>query len=585
MSLFRRIMPVSRDEQTNLRARLLYLALVTFAVYCAVLAGLSFLFQPDPMPLVISATGLILLCIVLLFPTRRGRTGPVAIVFVSLLWVFVTIIAVFNGGVTGAGPFNYVMVVTLAGLLLGLWPCIGVAVATVVALLIMVIAQAKGALPPVAFPSNPMSLWMTFSANILLAALYLGVSRRDAQVALTRARDSERDLRNANKNLSAAQEQLLQAQKMEAVGQLAGGVAHDFNNLLTAIQGYASLLQKKHDDWLELGEIVAAAQRGARLTGQLLAFSRKQIRQPRVIDFNAVVRDMDLMLQRLIGEQITLQTRLTPELFAIKADPGQMEQTLLNIALNARDAMPSGGTLLIETSNVTLSGEYVDTHADIPAGEYMMLAVSDTGVGIRDEDRSRIFEPFFTTKPSGKGVGLGLSTVFGIVKQSGGHIHIYSETDAGTTFKIYLPRVDMDAETAVETTEPVDARRGDETILVVEDEETVRSLTRQILEQRGYSVRTASCGEEAMEECKRADWEIDLLITDVVLPGGTDGPELVSQLEKEYPGLPVLFISGYTDNAIAHHGLLNPGVHFLQKPFLPRELHCKVRDLLDGQTE
>ncbi|HEY7783268.1 MAG TPA: PAS domain S-box protein [Pyrinomonadaceae bacterium] len=379
-------------------------------------------------------------------------------------------------------------------------------------------------------------------------------------------------------------EQLRQSQKMEAVGQLAGGVAHDFNNLLTAITGYSDLSLRKietnHPLRRNLEEIKKAGTRAASLTRQLLAFSRKQMLQAEVLDLNSVVDDMDKMLRRLIGEDIDLVTLLDPAIHPIKADPGQIEQTLMNLAVNARDAMPTGGKLTIETGQKYLDKTYAKNHVAVNPGMYIMLAVSDNGTGMDEETKRRIFEPFFTTKEIGKGTGLGLSTVYGIVKQTGGNIWVYSELGKGTTFKVYLPV----AEEVVSATDMKPASpeipQGRETILLVEDEEMVRTLTCEVLQTCGYRVLSAANGEEACEISSNFEGDIDLIITDVVMPqmGGRD---LAERLAATRPNTSVLYMSGYTDDAIVRHGVLDKNMPFLQKPFSPDSLARKVKEVLD----
>jgi two-component system, cell cycle sensor histidine kinase and response regulator CckA len=381
------------------------------------------------------------------------------------------------------------------------------------------------------------------------------------------------------------EEQLRQSQKMEAVGQLAGGIAHDFNNLLTVITGYSDLtlrrLDKESPFRSSLEEIKKAGERAASLTRQLLAFSRKQVLQPKVLQLNAIVADVDKMLRRLIGEDIDPLTLLEPSLGQIKADPGQIEQVILNLAVNARDAMPQGGKLTIETDNVYLDNQYARRHTAIQPGQYVMLAVSDTGCGIDAETQMRIFEPFFTTKEQGKGTGLGLSTVYGIVKQSGGHLWVYSEVGKGTTFKIYLPRVDGVNERDEARDTMAKLPQGRETVLLTEDEEQVRQMIQMILEMNGYHVLAASGGEEALALYKQHEGQIDLIITDVVMPQ-MSGRELAQSLEVLHPGIKVLYMSGYTDDAIVRHGLLDQEIAFLQKPFTPDALMRKVREVLDA---
>jgi len=380
------------------------------------------------------------------------------------------------------------------------------------------------------------------------------------------------------------EEQLRQAAKMEAIGQLAGGVAHDFNNLLTAIIGYAGILMQQVPEGTvqrqKLMEINRAAERAATLTRQLLAFSRKQVLELRVLNLNNMILELESMLRTLLGEDVELATLLAPDLGRVQADPGQTEQIVLNLAVNARDAMPSGGRLAIETANVFLDEEYRQSHAEVVPGPHVMFAVSDTGVGMDEQTAARMFDPFFTTKAKGLGTGLGLSTVYGIVKQHKGHVTVYSEPGRGTTFKVYLPRVDEALEKCEGTSETPALHLGHETILVVEDEEVVRNLTSELLEMLGYDVLKASDPEEALDVCRVYDRPIHLMVTDVVLPR-MDGRSLYNVLCPMRPEMKVLYISGYTENFIVHHGVLDRGVHFLQKPFTMDNLAVKVRQVLD----
>jgi PAS domain S-box-containing protein len=376
--------------------------------------------------------------------------------------------------------------------------------------------------------------------------------------------------------------QLRQSQKLEAIGQLAGGVAHDFNNILGVIMGYGQLLKQRlpaGDPLLKnAAEILAASDRGAALTRQLLAFSRKQVLQPRVLDLNLVVGDMDVMLRRLIGEQVRLLTSPQKDLGHVRADPGQMEQVLMNLAVNARDAMPLGGTLTVETGNVDLDVAYALAHHDAQPGPHVMLAVSDTGHGIEPSALSHIFEPFFTTKEQGKGTGLGLATIYGIVKQSGGHVTVYSEIGHGTTFKVFLPRISeaLPARAAAETAE---SPAGTETVLLAEDEAGLRLLLHEVLEAAGYHVLTGATPEEAFARAEAYAGPIHLLITDVVMPGES-GRRLAERLEAVRPDIQTIYMSGYTHDAIGHHGLLETGTHFLQKPFTVEALLQKIREAL-----
>jgi PAS domain S-box-containing protein len=380
------------------------------------------------------------------------------------------------------------------------------------------------------------------------------------------------------------EEQLLQAQKIEAVGQLAGGIAHDFNNLLTVILGYCELAQLRAGEDTEIGadlaEIRRAAERASALTRQLLAFSRKQVLQPEVLAPNEVVRDLEQMVRRLIGEDVQLATVLAPDVGTVLVDRGQLQQVLINLLVNARDAMPQGGRLLVETRNAQLDEHYARVHPGARPGSYVMFAVSDTGMGMDDSVRRRIFEPFFTTKERGKGTGLGLSMAYGVVKQSGGYIWVYSEPGHGTTFKVYFPRVDITVEKRSEDGGVAGTLEGTETILVAEDEEVVRGLLVRLLQMRGYRVIAADRAGAALAAAEGSS-DLQLLITDVVMPD-MSGRQLADRLLVRRPGLKVLFISGYTDESIASHGVLDPGVQLLEKPFTADVLGRRVREILDG---
>jgi CheY-like chemotaxis protein len=380
------------------------------------------------------------------------------------------------------------------------------------------------------------------------------------------------------------EEQLIQSQKMEAVALLAGGVAHDFNNLLTIIIGYGRMLvldSGQAGDTREFAEeILASAERAASLTGQLLAFSRRQVTQPRVLNLNEVVTRMHRLLTRILGEHIELKTLPGASLGRVKADPSHIEQVIANLAVNARDAMPKGGRLTIETANVELDQAYTHLHPDVRPGPYVMLAVSDTGCGMTPEVRKRIFEPFFTTKEKGKGTGLGLSIIHGIVKQSGGEIWVYSEPGGGSTFKVYLPRVLTSTDAWKPASTGSGTPGGSETVLVVEDEKAVGKMVRQILSRLGYRVVEADEGPRALEICGTLDEPVHLLLTDVVMPGMM-GPDLARAVRILRPETRVIFMSGYTDNSVLQHDLIDPDANFLQKPFTPEELTQRVRAALD----
>jgi nitrogen-specific signal transduction histidine kinase len=405
---------------------------------------------------------------------------------------------------------------------------------------------------------------------------------RDSHGTITHYVGVQRDVTDSK----LVAEQLRQSQKMEAIGRLAGGIAHDFNNILTIMLGNTELaledLDAQRDCRELLQEILQTGGRAAGLTRQLLAFSRRQVLEPRILDLNAIVSESQKMLKRLIGEDVLLSTSLEPQLRKIEADPVQLEQILLNMTVNARDAMPKGGKLIIETRNIDLDPTHALTAGgEVRPGPYVMLAVTDTGAGMNEEIKSRIFEPFFTTKERGRGTGLGLATVYGIVQQSGGYIWVYSEPNHGTTFKIYLPEHAAGGETAIRKPPAHKDLRGSETLLIVEDELQVRAIARRMLEGQGYRVLEASSGEEALALARSFAEPIDLLITDVIMPG-MSGKELAGAFCAARPQASVLFVSGYTDNTILQHGVLEEGVAFLQKPFSQESLAVKVRDVLDG---
>jgi signal transduction histidine kinase len=410
-----------------------------------------------------------------------------------------------------------------------------------------------------------------------------------AALAITNARllqSARRELAQREKAEAAlrkTEEQLRQAQKMEAVGRLAGGVSHDFNNVLSVILSYADLILAGlgDDDALrpDLEEIRKAGERAADLTRQLLAFSRQQALLPKILDLNQVIAGMEKMLGRLLGADVEVTLLPSARAGKVRADPGQIEQVIMNLVVNARDAMPRGGKITIQTNNAELDEHYASEHLGVTTGPYVMVAVTDTGIGMDKETQAQVFEPFFTTKERGKGTGLGLSIVFGIVKQSGGHIWVYSEPGKGSTFKVYLPRTNATADTTPSQPPPSEAGGGFETILLVEDDDQVRVVAKGILRRSGYTVLEAPGPGEALLVVEQYGARINLLITDVVLPR-MNGPQLVERIRTSRPDIKVLFMSGYTDEAIIQHGILDSGVTFLQKPITPTSLARKVREAL-----
>jgi len=428
------------------------------------------------------------------------------------------------------------------------------------------------------------------SENRLAAAhekLEHRVAERTAEL-LTANLELQREIaerHRATEALKRSEEQFRQAQKMEAVGRLAGGVAHDFNNVLSVILSYSDLLSRGLPEGdptrVDLQEIHKAGERAAALTRQLLAFSRQQVLDPRIVDLNEILAGMGKLLDRVLGEDVVLRTRTVPELERVKLDPGQIEQVILNLVVNSRDAMPQGGELVLETANVELDDAYAASHPGVSPGPHVMLAVRDTGSGMSEETQTRAFEPFFTTKEKGKGTGLGLSTVLGIVEQSGGSFALQSAPGEGTTFRLYFPVASSAEDPRRSGSAQPETPGGAETILLVEDEAPVRSLIRSLLSKSGYHVLEARDGEEALLLGERFSGQIHLVLTDVVMPK-MGGPELAERLARVRPQARVLFMSGYTDDTVVHHGVLRSGMAFLQKPITPAALARKVREVLDG---
>jgi two-component system, cell cycle sensor histidine kinase and response regulator CckA len=424
----------------------------------------------------------------------------------------------------------------------------------------------------------------------VLSALKAGAAdhmTRSNLMRLNAAVEREMNAARLRRDRLRLEEQFRQAQKMEAVGRLAGGVAHDFNNLLTVITGYSDLLLTSRDlkdtHRTALEEIRRSAERGGALTHQLLAFSRRQPMASRSVHLNELIMQIEKMLRRLIGEDVELVTIPAAAQDTVTADPGRLEQVIMNLVVNARDAMPNGGKLTIETGTIQLNESFSARQLGVPAGPHVTVSISDTGIGMDEETQSHLFEPFFTTKGPGRGTGLGLATAYGIIRQSGGAIGMFSQLGSGTTARIYLPLVEDKPQAAPEKTQASAELNGAETILLVEDEARVRKLIVDVLTARGYRVVEATRGEEAIRLCKDHVGEIDLAVVDVVMPE-MSGPGVVKQISALRPGTRVLYISGYTDEAIVHHGILESGAAFLQKPFMPNALVRKVREVLDTRS-
>ena len=522
----------------------------------------------------------------LLWLVRRGHVKLSCVLFVSLFFIAVVGCVAVVGSVRAPIVSLFLVCIVIAGLILSHRGAVVVAVLSLLAYVGLWSAERAGMLPPLR--DTQFASLVTFVAAVTATAVFVTMVTRSVEGALGRLRRSERRLSESLETLRETQSQLLHTQKMEAVGRLAGGVAHDFNNLLTAILGYSDLLlgdttpnpaMASH-----LRGIQTAAERAAALTSQLLAFSHKQILHPRVLDLNAVVVDMKEMLGRMLGEDIVLEFELAPRLGHVMADPGQVQQIILNLAANARDAMPHGGTLTITTSDLVATEAGGWEAIGVRSGAGVVLAVTDTGVGMDVETQSRMFEPFFTTKDVGEGTGLGLSSVYGIVEQSSGCIRVDSEPGQGTTFRIWLPRTDAPLEARPASAPAAEALQGTETILLVEDEDVLRTLMRQFLVQNGYTVLAAGDADEAIQLHDQQAGRIHLLLTDVVLPGKMNGMDLAERLGQLRPEMRVLCMSGYTDRAGTLDDAPAHGPAFMSKPFKAQSLLSKVREVLGEPT-
>jgi signal transduction histidine kinase/CheY-like chemotaxis protein len=602
--------PIARQQAALLQIMLVGLIITTTAsMPLALIAPV----EPEVTLLSLSASVLlILLTFTALTLLRRGRFNlSVATVTGGLLLALALLLTLGGLANSGALLLGFAIPIALAGLLASRRALLlTFGLSTLIVSLTAILEHLSPPLAGFVTPHDDITVitvgLFTLAAGLL--GLFLdrfGAVLRDALTAAlareqelervraaleTRSIELEREIGERAAELAerrTLEAQLLQAQKMESVGRLAGGVAHDFNNLLTAITGYADLAlgALPHDAEArdDLGEIIKAAERACELVRQLLAFARKQIIEPRILNLNDLIDEIDNLLRRLIGADIELTIRPAPDLGSIKADPSQIEQVLINLAVNARDAMPDGGKLTIETTNVVLDDQRAQQHLDVTTGPYVLLTISDTGIGMTEAIKQQIFEPFFTTKGLGKGTGLGMATCYGIIKQHGGHIEVYSEPQQGATFNIYLPRVEADDAVSTRRRPALEQLpRGTETVLLAEDELAVRALAGRVLRAQGYSVLEAADGEVALNLARsREGLRIDLLLTDVVMPR-MGGKTLAEQIVSMYPGIKVLFTSGYTDDTIVHFGRLDPGVAFIQKPFSPSALAHKVRDVLDS---
>ena len=517
----------------------------------------------------------------LLIATRRGHLRTASVIQPSALWCFFLWSALSGAGVRDLSyVLGYPVVITIAGMLLGVRGAMVATAASLAAGLAMQLAAIGGRdFGP--GPSASLVLAASFALFPVLAALqYLG--NRSLGRALKRARQDLAARRSAEEERERLQSQLAHAQRVESVGRLAGGVAHDINNLLTGILGnlfFATEDLTPGPAREALDDAVRAARSAAKLTQQLLAFSRRQLVRPRVVDMNRAVAAFETLLRRIVGEDIVLETALQADAGRVRIDPGQLEQVLVNLSVNARDAMPGGGQLFIETERRRLEAEAARGEPDLATGDYVVLRVRDTGKGMSSKVQERLFEPFFTTKE--KGTGLGLATVHGIVKQSGGAIAVASREGTGSAFEVLLPRTLDPEEPALEGATTAAARGGTETILVVEDDAVVRGLAVKALRGRGYSVVACANGPEALAAIAGPAAGAALVVTDVVMPE-MNGRELAERLAAARPGVKVLFTSGYAEPIVADHGVLAPGIQFLAKPYTPESLAAKVREVLDG---
>jgi signal transduction histidine kinase/CheY-like chemotaxis protein len=563
------------NEDAARNASALYLILLSvFAYILLSVVGVAVVFVQK---LGVSAILMALTAIaaIAVWLSRRGQVGVASVVLVFGTWLITTTYLVLSGGITGATNFRYVVICVIAALLLGRRGLTICVLLTIVTSLGMVIAEALGHPPPRYFFTRPFPTFITFAVALLVLLVPLNLLLSELKEALDLAR----------KQLKT-EERLRQSQKLEAIALLASGIAHDFNNLLTGMLGYTEFVLRStnKDDPRHgtLEKIKDTAMRGRNLTAQLVAFSRKETIQPRAVDVAIVMKELESMLRSVIPEHIILSFRVARNCGRIKADPGQLSQIIVNLAVNARDAMPHGGRLIVQAENIEIGPLSSERGFDLPTGSYVVLSVRDTGHGMDQNTLSHISEPFFTTKERGKGSGLGLSIVFGIVKQSDGHIQVESAVNRGTTFRIYFPRTQEEIDLADEQASSKEVKGGGETILVVEDDECVRTMLSDVLSQEGYSVILATNPQDAIHLFNASRKKIDLVLSDVVMPG-TSGPDFVKRLRKEHPEIKVIFMTGHDNDWLFERSLVDSEAILLLKPFTQVELTNKIREAFNLQ--
>ncbi len=584
--------PVFEDEDKTRIANLLN-TVVWIIFLIALIRTIAIKWAPREYTEAILLINTVLITVIFLvvFIMHRGYVKEACILFTVVQWLITAHTVIYFGSITISVYSFFIFVILSAGLLLGGRWAVAYALMSIVFGTIFFILEERGIVTAM-MPEKPFHAYNILTPSFIMTAVFVYLYHRDIINALKNSRENAQRIAIANEQLNREitmrkrlEEKMLQSQKMEALGKLAGGIAHDFNNLLLPILGYVDLNLSKIDDnsklYSDLLMIRKAAERSAKLTDQILAFSRQKILKPEILDLNGVIVDFEKMISKLIGEKIETQLHLSTPIYRIKADKGQIEQVLMNLIPNARDAMPEGGKLIIETANVDLDENYVQKYAgELMPGAYVMLSISDTGCGMDAEIRKRIFDPFFTTKEAGKGTGLGLATTYGIIKQHKGTIQVYSEPDHGTTFKIYLPRTEDIMQNDNIKTETIKPLEGNETILVAEDEKMVREFICESLRAYGYDVIEAY----SLDECAAIASEketIHLLISDVIMPEA-NGKDFFEKVTQIHPQCKVLYMSGYTTNVVVHHGgFLDEGINFLQKPFTVNQLIQKLREILD----